>query len=866
MSLEKYRKKRKFDQTPEPEPGAAVATGNRFYIQRHSARRLHYDLRLEVDGTLKSWAVPKGPTLDPEIKRMAVHVEDHPLEYGTFEGTIPQGNYGAGTVLLWDCGTFELLGDKSAAEQLERGDFKFRLHGQKLAGEFALVRTKKLTKGEMRDWLLIKKQDFAVVKGWDAEGDLRSVRQVASGAESVVGAVKADMPKALAPMLAVLSEKLPVGPEWVYEPKWDGVRALCFLKDGKTRVMARSGREVGEQYPEVCELAKHLGAETAIIDGEIVAVDEDGRPNFGLLQQRIGASGSAKIAAERPVMLFAFDLLYLNGYDLRSATLEDRKARLKAVIRQGALVRYSEHFAGRGQELLDAAKEHELEGVVAKRATSRYESRRSGEWVKVKCVSQQELVICGFTKGEREPFGALVLGYWDSGKLVFAGNVGTGFDQRALDQLGALLKPLVRKKTTIPAMPKLPDVITWVEPTLVCTVKYLSWTKDGRLRAPVYLGLRQDLDPGEVTREKPEPVEKNYSTLEETTEAWASTTTPLKPPDGLNGEPGPGPHLPKEGRYGAPLEPLLDPGKAEQIVAVNGQQLKFTNLNKVFYPKQGYKKRDLINYYHAVAPLILPHLKDRPLSLKRYPNGIEADYFFQKNAALGTPEWIRREAIESEHRGEPINFVLAENEPSLLYLANLGCIDQNPWMSRVGSLDRPDFMLIDLDPVKCTFDRIVDAAVLVKRMLDELGLQGFPKTTGGDGMHIYVPLENIYSYEQVRSFAEIVARLAAGERPDLFTTPRKVEAREKGKVYFDYLQISESKTISAPYVLRAFEGAPVSTPLKWLEVTPDLTPDRFTLANAVDRFSRVGDLFGPVLRLKQRLEPALEKLAERVSR
>ncbi|MGZ4788922.1 MAG: DNA ligase D [Terriglobales bacterium] len=845
MSLENYRKKRKFEQTPEPEAiedptlakrgeGWGTQGGNRFYIQRHSARRLHYDLRLEVEGTLKSWAVPKGPTLDPEIKRMAVHVEDHPLEYGTFEGTIPQGNYGAGTVLLWDCGRFEILGEKSASEQLERGDFKFRLHGQKLAGEFALVRTKKVVKGEQRDWLLIKKQDFAVVKGWDPESDLRSVRQAASGAESVAGAVKAEMPKAMAPMLAVLSEKLPVGPEWVYEPKWDGVRALCFVRDGKTKVLARSGRTVDEQYPEVCELAKHVEAETAIIDGEIVALDENGRPSFGLLQSRIGASGSAKLAAERPVMLFAFDLLYLNGYDLRGATLEDRKSLLKSVLKQGALVRYSEHFAGKGQELLDAAKEHELEGVVAKRGTSRYESKRSGEWVKVKCVSQQEFVICGFTKGEREPFGALVLGYCEGDRLVFAGNVGTGFDQRALDALGGLLRGLVRKKATIAEMPKVPDVITWVEPKLVCTVKYLAWTKDGRLRAPVYLGLRQDLDAGEVTRERAEKV---------------AATTPLKPTDGLNG---------------APEGPLLDEKKAEQVLEIDGRQLKFTNLNKVFYPKEGYRKRDLINYYHAVAPLILPHLKDRPLSLKRYPNGIEGEYFFQKNAALGTPEWIRREAIESEHRGEPINFVLAEDEASLLYLANLGCIDQNPWMSRMGSLDRPDFMLIDLDPVKCTYDRIVDAALLVQRMLDELGLQGFPKTTGGDGMHIYVPLENCYSYEQVRSFAEIVARLAAGERPDLFTTPRKVEAREKGKVYFDYLQISESKTISAPYVLRAFEGAPVSTPLKWSEVTPDLTPDRFTLANAVERFSRVGDLFAPVLTMKQRMEPAVEKLAERV--
>ena len=855
MSLERYRSKRRFDKTPEPEPaqpalaerGRGPGTQGRFYIQRHSARRLHYDLRLEIDGTLKSWAVPKGPTLDPSIKRMAVHVEDHPLEYGTFEGTIPQGNYGAGTVMLWDCGTFEMLGEAAAPEQLARGDFKFRLHGQKLAGEFALVRTKKVVKGEQRDWLLIKKQDFAVVQGWDPESDLRSVRQSAGGAANVAGAAKAETPESITPMLAMLSEKLPEGPEWVFEPKWDGVRAICMIRDGRVRLIGRSGRVVDQQYPELGELPRYVTATTAVMDGEIVALDENGRPSFGLLQARIGASASAsqKLAAERPVELFAFDLLYLDGYDLRAATLLDRKTLLKSIVKPGTLVRYSEHFAGKGKELFEAAKENELEGVVAKRGGSRYEGRRSPDWVKVKCNSQQEFIICGVTKGEREPFGALVLAYWGNGALVWAGNVGTGFDNRTLKAVGDLLAPLARKKPVLKEIPKIPEAISWVEPKIVCTVKYLAWTKDGRLRAPVFVGIRDDREAGEITRE----VADNLTLDRKRIEDGAPATIPLKPTEGLNG---------------APSTPLLDEKKTEQIVAVNGHQLKFTNLNKVFYPQEGYRKRDLINYYHAVAPLILPHLKDRPLSLKRYPNGIEAEYFFQKNAALGTPDWIRREAIDSEHRGEAINFVLADDEASLLYLANLGCIDQNPWMSRVGSLDRPDFMLIDLDPVKCTYDRIVDAAQLVKRMLDEFGLQGFAKTTGGDGMHIYVPLENSYSYEQVRSFAEIIARLAASERPDLFTTPRKVEAREKGKVYFDYLQISEGKTISAPYVLRAFPGAPVSTPLRWAEVTPDLTPDRFTLANAVERFRRLGDIFGLVLTLKQRLEPALEKLAAKM--
>jgi bifunctional non-homologous end joining protein LigD len=558
-----------------------------------------------------------------------------------------------------------------------------------------------------------------------------------------------------------------------------------------------------------------------------VALDENGRPSFSLLQSRIGAGAgqSKKLASTRPVLLFAFDLLYLDGYDLRQATLYDRKALLKKTLCPSPLVRYSEHFTN-GPELLRAARENQLEGVVAKRGTSPYESTRSTNWIKVKLVDQQDFIICGFTKGEREPFGALVLGFWRNKQLLFAGNVGTGFTQKSLDHIYGVLKPLVTKKSPFPEPPKIPDKIIWVEPKTVCSVKYMEWTKDGRLRAPVFLGLRDDVDPTDCCHD----------------DAAASSQSETK----------------------VSSAPLLTEKRAEQLVDVDGHTLKFTNLNKVFFPRETYTKRDIINYYHSVAPLILPYLKDRPLSLKRYPNGIEGEYFFQKNAALGTPPWMRSHLIDSEHAGKPIKFLFADDEASLLYLANLGCIDQNPWMSRIESLDRPDFMLIDLDPVSCTFDRIVEAAILVKKLLDSLKLEGVPKTTGGDGLHIYVPLEPVYTYEQVRSFAEVLARLAGADRPDLFTTPRTVAQREKGKVYFDYLQISEGKTIAAPYVLRAYAGAPVATPLRWNEVRPGLTPDKFTLATAPDRFSRVGDLFSPVLTLQQRLESSFAQLESSV--
>ncbi len=815
MSLDQYRSKRRFEKTPEPAPGkVGQSGGNRFFIQRHSARRLHYDLRLEVNQVLKSWALPKGPTLDPAVKRMAVLVEDHPLEYGKFEGTIPQGNYGAGTVSVWDQGRYEVLGETPIGQQLERGDLKFRLHGQKLTGEFALVRTAKSPKG----WLLIKKKDFAVVEGWDPESDTRSVLSAVGDPSAVEGAVKAQMPATVVPMLATLSKSLPEGPDWVFEPKWDGVRAICVVRNGVVKLISRTGRRMDQQYSELAGLPECVAADDAILDGEIVALDENGRPSFSRLQTRItaGPARSKKSSDTCPVMLFAFDLLYLNGYDMRGATLLDRKEMLKGILSSSTLVKYSDHFVGNGAELLEAARENQLEGVVAKRGSSQYESKRSGEWVKVKLVSQQEFVICGFTKGNREPFGALVLGYWDNRKLLFAGNVGTGFTQESLDFLHKLLKPISRKGSPFAEVLDIPEQVVWVEPKMVCTVRYMSWAKNGRLRAPVFAGIREDVDASECTSQ--------------TVSEQSAEDKPTQ---------------------------LLVGKKAEVTLPVEGRALKFSNLNKVYYPREGYTKRDVINYYHAVAPLIVPYLKDRPLSLKRYPDGIEGEYFFQKNSPAGVPKWVRSELIESDHKEEPTRFLFADDEASLLYLANLGCIDQNPWMSRFASREHPDFLLLDLDPFHCTFDRIVEAALLVKRLLDSLELKGFPKTTGGDGLHVFVPLAPVYSYEQVRSFAEILARMAAAERPDLFTMPRTISQREKGKVYFDYLQIASGKTISAPYVLRAFPGAPVATPLRWNEVAAGLTPDKFTIATVLDRFSRVGDLFSPVLSLQQHLEPAL---------
>lgn len=874
MALEEYVRKRKFEKTPEPAPQtktgkAATAAAPRFYVQRHDATRLHYDFRLEIGGVLVSWAVPKGPSLEPLSKHLAAKVEDHPLEYGEFEGNIPAGNYGAGSVMLWDRGTWELLGDLPVEEQIARGDLKFSLHGEKVKGEFALVLMKNRGKGN--EWLLIKKRDADAVPAWDIEQfawsvlsgrtqqeisqglPARKTKQETAGdpqrewksrpakhaaktavksaapaktqsvanPASLKGAVKAAMPDAIAPMKAALADAPPRGDEWLFEVKWDGVRAICFIEQEAIRLVSRTGHSCEKQYPELSVIPHYIAASHAILDGEIAALDEKGAAHFELIQPRIAQSDPnavSHMARSRPVVYFAFDLLYLNGYDLRQAALIDRKQLLESILTPTAALRYSEHFAGVGDAMLQAARETGIEGLMAKRAGSRYESRRSSEWMKLKIVQRQEFVICGFTAGERDHFGALVLGLYDNGKLVWAGNVGTGFDQKALASLRQKLDPLSTADTPFPDGPKVGKDVTWVKPELVAEVKFANWTGEGRLRAPVYLGLRPDVDPRDCIRELPEEVPS------------------------------------------ASKDALLTDTRNEVTLTIDSHPLKFTNLNKVFYPAEGIVKRDLLNYYDAVAALILPHLKDRPLSLKRYPNGITQQFFFQKDTPLTFAPWLRAEEIHSDHNEAPIRYVFAEDRASLLYLVNLGCIDHNPWMSRSPTLDNPDFVLIDLDPQDCSYDMIVEAALLVREKLDAIGLKGYPKTTGGDGMHIYIPLEPVYSYEESRTFAEILAHLVQHDRPELFTAPRAVSKRQKGRVYFDWVQNGKTKTIAAPYVLRAYPGAPVATPLAWSEVRPGLTPGQFNIFNAPQRFAKTGDLFAGVLTKLQRLEEPLQKL------
>ncbi|MCX6597528.1 MAG: DNA ligase D [Acidobacteria bacterium] len=818
MPLEEYARKRRFPQTPEPAPTVPAEESGLFCVQRHHARRLHYDLRLEIGGTLKSWAVPNGPTLDPAVKQLAVHVEDHPVEYATFEGNIPKGNYGGGSMMLWDAGTFEVVTDVPAADQLARGDFKFRLHGEKLSGDFGLVRMKdRQTGGDSKDWLLLKKKDEHVQSPYDVEQHDWSVKTGRTQEEialDVTPRPQVPMPNSLPPMLAQLTEDVPSGSGWLYEIKWDGVRAMALVENGQVRATGRKGNDITRQYPEIERL--RVRARSAIIDGEICVLDEQGRPSFERIQPRIMASGSSSIqqmTRTRPAVFFAFDLLYLDGRDLRGLPLESRKKLLASVLVPGDGVKLSEYFTDHGAELLQLVRQQGLEGIMAKRAASFYEPARSRDWLKIKAISEQEFVLAGFTKGERDYFGALLLGVWDNGRLHFAGSVGTGFDRRLMHRLHTMLSERVVPTSPFAEPVKLPQPVTWTRPELVATVKFLEWTAEGRLRAPVFVGLRDDIAPAECVRR---------------------VTKAMPRPE------------------------LIPPGKEETPVTIDGQTFRIKNLSKLYYPADQVTKRDILNYYDAVAELLLPHWQDRPLSLRRYPDGIDGEAFFQKNAE-GLPDWIRTTTIRDGE--EAAVRVVGDSRAQLVYLAQLGCIDQNPWMSRLETLECPDFLLIDLDPQECNYDLIVEAAHYLRRKLELFGLAGYPKTTGGDGMHLYVPLEPIYTYDQTKAFAEILARLAAAERPELFTTPRAVAKRQSNRVYFDYLQNGRGKTISAPYVLRAHPGAPVATPLDWGEVKAGLRPQQFHLRNAMERFDRVGDLFAPVLRHRQYLEEAFEAMS-----
>ena len=774
--LGEYRKKRDPKKTPEPFGGRKRGKRPIFVVQRHDARRLHYDFRLERDGALASWAVPKGVPLEPGQQHLAVHVEDHPLEYATFEGEIPKGEYGAGTVEIWDSGTYELV------EEKPNGGLTVRLDGKRLSGTYALVPAK--LSGDPKNWLIVRKREDPSA---EAAKETRKRRRYA-------------------PMLATLAEDVPKGDDWAFEIKWDGYRIVASLSGGDAELRTRKDQDYTQRFANVARaLPKALRTPDCVVDGEVCALDEEGRPSFSAMQQ--AGSGT-------PIVYYVFDLLEVDGEPVVDLPLTERRERLEQLLdRRNNDVRLSEAFDD-GEALLAAARQQRLEGVMAKRVDSRYlPGRRTRDWLKIKARNRQEFVIVGYTrgKGRREgTLGSLVLGAYQGGELVYAGNCGTGFTEKEIDRLLEKLRPLVRDTPPLRVVPKMPRVrkgdVVWVEPDLVADVEFVEWTHDGHLRAPAYKGLREDKDPKEVRREEP---------------------------------------LARE-------------------ITKGGRTLRLSNLDKVFWPDEGITKGDLLTYYRAAADVLVPHLRDRPFTLKRYPDGWQGEFFFQKDAPKHMPDWIPTVEVEVTTRETPrrrrkIRAPLVNDELGLLWMVNMGCIDMNTWYSRVDKPERPDWVLFDLDPSPDVgFPETVEVALLVKEALDALGLESYPKTSGSEGMHVLVPIARRHTYDDTREFAEIIAGALARRHRGLVTTEWS-KAKRRG-VLVDANQNGEGKTIASVYSVRPKPGAPVSTPLGWDEVNESLDPRAFTMEVVLERVRQRGDLFEGVLKTKQSLSKALSAL------
>jgi bifunctional non-homologous end joining protein LigD len=934
--LEDYGKKRRFDRTsePRPRPSSRSRQGERgdragspltFVVQKHAARRLHYDFRLEVDGVLKSWSVPKGPSLDPEEKRLAVMVEDHPLDYASFEGVIPKGEYGAGQVIVWDSGTYSpdeggdlCFRDRAAAEERTRrglagGKLSLFLRGGKLTGSWALV---KMSRGD-NEWLLFKHrdehangdrdilaEDRSVISGLAIE-DIRAghlPRRPASpdqrpagprsGAEGLPGARRAPFPDSVSPMLATLTDAPFSDSDWLFEPKLDGVRAVALVRDGSVRLHSRRGLDVTRLYPSLTEDLRRQPERELVLDGEIVAPDEQGRPSFERLQRRLNLSREADIRraeAQVPILYYAFDLLYLDGYDVRGATVQQRRGLLQRLVLPSDRVRVLEYFEEDGEAAHEAALSHGLEGIIAKRRDSPYESgRRSRHWLKVKATRNDEFVIAGYTAGDgsrADTFGALLLGYYDDdGRLLFASHVGSGFDDRTLADLRKRLDGIRTDDCAFLEPPPLNAPATWVRPELVAEVKFAQWTEDGRLRAPVFLRLRDDKSPNEVRRSEVVP-------------APAPRAAPAEPPSNTLGA-----------QVNEVLEQLGE-RKERLTLSVQGHEVPLNNLDKEFWParegrrdlpegRRALTKRDLIVYLATVSPYLLPHLRDRPLTLTRYPDGIIAEHFYQKHWDNPLPPFVETVRLFSEHNEGDQEYLLCNNLATLLWLGQLSDLELHTWYSRVspdpdgqhlssrftGSrrnidnslLNYPDFIVFDLDPYiysgreaagdepelnRKGFAKTCQAALWLKELLDSLSLSSFVKTSGRTGLHVYVPILRQIDYDAVRSACRTICDFLLRQHPRELTMEWSVEKRA-GKVFLDHNQNARGKTLASVYSPRPLPEAAVSMPLRWDELG-EIYPADFTILSAHDRLAQVGDLWAGILDAKHDLQALLEMAAAR---
>jgi bifunctional non-homologous end joining protein LigD len=907
--LQAYDDKRDFDVTPEPGPervdrGEGPLT---FVIQKHDASRLHYDFRLELDGVLKSWSVPKGPSLDPQDKRLAVMVEDHPIDYGSFEGIIPKGQYGAGEVIVWDNGTYSpdedalCFVDRASAEDEMRagiaaGKISITMRGRKMKGSWTLV---KIARAE-KEWLLIKHQDAWVDAERDITEDDRSVISELSiedlqagqlpdrasvdvllNPADATGAKPAPLANSMTPMLATLADKPFSNADWLFEPKLDGVRALALIDHGDVKIISRRGLDATKQYPVLAgELSRQPGNEL-VLDGEIVALDSEGRPAFELIQPRLNLTRDSDIKqaeASIPVYYYVFDLLRLDGYDLRRVPLDQRKSLLERVIAPTNRIRLVEHFEAAGELAYKAAIDHGLEGIMAKRRDSTYQSgERSKAWLKIKGTQSDEFVVGGYSQGEgsrRSTLGSLLLGQYDDQGLVFVGNVGSGFDDRTLDGLRERLDAIKTSENPFSTEPPLKGPTTYVKPEVVAEVKFAQRTRDGYLRAPVFLRMRDDKPPGEVRHVDAVHVESSGADNEP-----SSKQSPVSSDD-----------------IGDVLEQLRG-SKERLILKVEGHNISLTNLDKPLWPKLGRRraltKRDLLVYFAEASIYLVPHLRDRPLTLTRYPNGVSGKFFFQKHWEAPLPEFVDTVMLWSSHNDGDGEYLLCNNLPTLLWLGQLADIELHTWYSRVdpepdahdipltfaGSgenidaslLNYPDFIVFDLDPYiyagneakgdepalnKKAFAKTCEVARWTKDVLDSLSLSSFIKTSGKTGLHVYVPILRNLDYNAVRAACETIGHFVLRAHPRDVTMEWTIDKRA-GKVFFDHNQNVRGKTLASIYSPRPSPEAAVSMPLRWDELE-DIYPPDFTILSAPKRLAETGDLWANILDAKHDLRGLLQ--------
>ena len=871
--LAEYRKKRDFSKTAEPsgDEAASKSSGRlRFVIQKHADSHLHFDLRLELDGVMKSWAVPKGPSLDPSVKRLSMQVEDHPIDYNTFEGTIPKGEYGGGTVMLWDRGTYTSDVASSPDEEddairdgLKRGDLKITFHGERLHGSFALIRMKYSRDGSSSakpQWLLIKHRDEHATEDDVVAGNMTSVdtgrtmEEIAGGKTKVwhsnrepkATASKKSPPAAgagapvLEPMYASVGTEVP-GTGWTFEPKYDGIRVLAYATSESAKLVTRNGKDKAQQFPEIVASLRKLASQTRrslVLDGEIVALTEGEPARFQELQSRMHVKESGTIArhsSSSPAALILFDML-VDGDDIliREPWTKRRERLVKRIgKRESAQLRVTDSSEGDGKKLLENARREGWEGIIAKKTDSRYEpGNRSRAWLKLKIEFRQEFVIGGYTepRNSREHIGALLLGYFDHERFIYVGHTGGGFTRQGLVEMYKKLKPLEIKTSPFEETPKTNETAHWVKPKIVVEVKFNEWTADRRLRQPIFLGVRDDKPAAKVGLEK-QSVQKKAAPKAARARAKRDTTSIVEQLTAIE----------ESGRDGS-----LDFG--------GGRSLKVTNLSKVFFPKEKYTKGDVMRYYATVSDFILPTVKDRPLVLRRFPNGIEGEAFYQQKASETTPKEVRVEILANDE-GEKQPRFIGGDLLTLLYTIQLGAVSVDPWHSRIQTCDYADYTIIDLDPgPRANFDRVKQVARWAKGVIDEFGLHAALKTSGSSGLHIYLPLPPRTPNDAATLVAQMIATKVAEAHPKEATIERFVKARGGATVYVDYLQNIKGKTVAGPYCVRARPGATVSTPLDWDELTEDLEPRNFNIANAPDRFAKVGDIWGAAMKKKNSLK------------